>query len=109
MTLFWYILFQELNAHAGIPLLRKLVERFHDKVKIMPGGGINTSNLKQILVETRVQEFHASARHVKESRMIFKNEKCKMGTDSNEYSLLITSVDKVKALVDIYAANKNNS
>ena len=68
----------------------------------MPGGGINSSNLKEILVESGAKEFHASARAQKLSNMTFKNEKCKMGTDSSEYTIQVTSREKVETLVHIH-------
>ena len=41
---------------------------------------------------TGAQEFHASARLKKQSNMEFKNEKCKMGSDSSEYSIQVKIV-----------------
>ena len=86
---------------TGIPLIRKLNQEFQDLI-ILPGGGINETNLQQILEETNVTEFHGSARSVQESRMQFKNEKCKMGTDSSDYSIQVTSVKKVEQMVRIF-------
>ena len=86
---------------TGIPLIRKLNQEFQDLI-ILPGGGINETNLQQILEETNVTEFHGSARCVQESRMQFKNEKCKMGTDSSDYSIQVTSVKKVEHMVRIF-------
>ena len=67
----------------------------------MPGGGINEKNLREILERTKAKEFHASARVSKGSCMNFKNEKCKMGSDSSGYSIQVTSEDKVHKLVTI--------
>ena len=87
----------------GIPLLRKLVNEFQDNsLIILPGGGINETNLEQILKETNVIEFHGSARATKQSVMRFRNDKCSMGSDSSDYSLQITSVEKVKKMVQIF-------
>ena len=58
----------------------------------MPGGGISDKNLLEILETTGAQEFHASARLKKQSNMEFKNEKCKMGSDSSEYSIQVKIV-----------------
>ena len=68
----------------------------------MPGGGINENNLKQILQETKVKEFHASARSTQPSLMAFQNTKCKMGSDSTEYSIQVTDPEKVRKLLCIY-------
>ena len=90
----------------GIPLLRKLVNEFQENsLIILPGGGINENNLQQILKETNVKEFHGSARTSKQSVMRFRNEKCSMGSDSSDYSLQITSVEKVEKMVQIFREN----
>ena len=81
-----------------------MVDKFNGvkDFQIMPGGGINESNLETILKGTGVQEFHASARTTKFSNMEFKNEKCKMGSDSSEYSIQVTCTGKVEKLVSVY-------
>ena len=96
---------QEKSAYQGIELLSALSKAFHQEggnFQFMPGGGISDSNLKEILEKTGCREFHASARIEKKSEMRFKNEKCKMGTDSSEYSIHVTSKEKVMKLVQIH-------
>lgn len=95
------LLLQQRNAFMGRGLIKDLIESYQDVI-FMPGGGINEANLKQLLEETKATEFHASARHEKQSGMKFQNENCKMGTDSKEYSINVTSVEKVKNLVAIF-------
>ncbi len=93
--------FQERSALSGIPLLKDLAAKFGPDF-ILPGGGITDSNLETILKQTGVKEFHASARTQKQSEMSFKNEKCSMGSDSSEYSIQVTSVEKVTKLIAIF-------
>ena len=83
------------------------MEKFDDLI-IMPGGGINENNLRQILMETKVKEFHGSARSPQESKMKFKNEKCRMGTDSNDYSIQVTSTGTVIKMVEIFKEYMNS-
>ena len=92
---------QEKTAFLGISLIKQLQSKFSE-LGIMPGGGINESNLKEILQETKVKEFHASARSMQHSLMAFQNTKCKMGSDSTEYSIQVTDTEKVRKLVCIY-------
>lgn len=104
---------QEKTAQSGIPLLKKLIKNYQtEDFQIMPGGGISDKNLLEILEATGAQEFHASARLKKQSNMEFKNEKCKMGSDSSEYSIQVTSSEKVEKLVSIhrkYQEEKNKN
>ena len=59
----FFVHLQEKSAQKGIPLLKKLIETHQtDDFQIMPGGGINESNLLEILKTTEAEEFHASAR-----------------------------------------------
>lgn len=92
---------QAKNAFLGRELIKELIENLQDVI-FMPGGGINSDNLQILLEETKAKEFHASARHEKPSGMTFQNENCKMGTDSKEYSINVTSQEKVRNLVAIF-------
>jgi copper homeostasis protein CutC len=41
--------------------LLRLQQRFNDKIKIMPGGGIRACNLPEIVSRTLCNEFHSAA------------------------------------------------
>jgi len=49
------------NATDGIPLIKNLYKAYGDKILIMPGGGIRSGNLKEIMEATACHEFHSSA------------------------------------------------
>ena len=69
----------------------------------MPGSGITTSNLKEILMVTGAKEFHASARQNVTSEMTFTNPSiCMSSTSDDEYTRKICSRKIVKEMVDIY-------
>ncbi|CAB4054433.1 cutC [Lepeophtheirus salmonis] len=87
---------------TGTFMIRDLVQEFPN-MTFMAGGGINKDNLNDILETTRIKEFHASARSSYPSDMSFKNDKCYMGqSNRDEYSLLLTSQEKVMELTQIY-------
>lgn len=90
---------QSLSAERGVPLLAKLNDISNKRIIIVPGAGINETNLAYILSETQAKEFHASAR----SKISFsRNAKiCPMGSSDTDADLLITDVDMVRKLVDI--------
>jgi copper homeostasis protein len=50
------------DAMAGAPLIRKLIERAHGRITVMPGGGIGAHNIAAIAGATGAREFHASAK-----------------------------------------------
>jgi len=53
---------QQVGAHAGAPLIRKLIGQARGRITIMPGGGITAQNIAAIAQATGAREFHASAK-----------------------------------------------
>ena len=68
-----------------------------------PGGGITEGNVLRILDETGSHEIHASLRHTRESRMIYRNTSVNMGASygPSEYSVRVTDKDRVQGLIQI--------
>jgi copper homeostasis protein len=100
---------QKKNAFEGRDLIAKLVrisEVSIDNRKniiIMPGCGINSNNLHQILEDTKCKEFHASCSSTMDSKMIFRNKDIPMGSNQfEEFSIKYTDRNKVQELSDIY-------
>ncbi|MCX6265567.1 MAG: copper homeostasis protein CutC [Bacteroidetes bacterium] len=54
---------------AGTPLLKQLVQQAGNRMVIMPGSGVRSSNLHQLRAVTGAREFHSSARLLVPSRM----------------------------------------
>ena len=90
---------QEPNAVKGIPLLKELVKQADGRVIIMPGCGVNPSNILQIAEETGASEFHFSGRSIYESSMNYRNPKVSMGgtVKIEEYEKDVTNPEIVKA------------
>ena len=93
----------EVNAVKGIPMLKELVMQANERIIIMPGCGVNPTNILQIAEETGATEFHLSGRSSYESGMIYRNPKVSMGgtVKIEEYKKDITNPDIVKAAVSI--------
>lgn len=90
---------QEPNAVKGIPLLKELVKQADGRIIIMPGCGVNPSNILQIAEETGASEFHFSGRSTYESSMNYRNPKVSMGgtVKIEEYEKDVTNPEIVKA------------
>lgn len=88
---------QQSSAEAGIPLLKELVGRTQ-RTLIMPGCGINASNIAGIAEATGAREFHLSARMSVESAMRYRNSRVSMGgtVHVEEYGREVSSVKKIK-------------
>jgi copper homeostasis protein len=50
-----------INVIAGLETLKSLQQNFGDQIQIMPGGGINSQNISEILETTKVTNIHSSA------------------------------------------------
>lgn len=91
---------QQPSAEKGIPLLRELNRQYGQKISIMPGAGIRAFNARNLITETGVKEIHASAGSMSESKMLYRNESCFMGSpQESEYELKATDAAKVRELV----------
>lgn len=101
---------QEETAELGIPLLKDLVELANDRIIIMPGCGVNASNIRKIAEETGTSEFHFSGRSAVDSGMIYRNSKVSMGgtVKIEEYVRELTDPDKVKAALNELAQKDEN-
>ncbi len=60
-------------APEGVELLADLVRQSNDRIIIMPGSGIRSTNIREIAEKTQASEFHSSARINIPSDMLFTN------------------------------------
>ena len=84
------------KAIESVNLLSQLIKQAGERIIIMPGSGVNATNIIEIAESSGAKEFHSSASISKESGMEFIN------TDLNE-SLKHITVDKeeVKKMVNL--------
>ncbi len=74
------------NAADAMPLLKKLVEQAGDRIIIMPGSGVRSNNIKEIMQATGAKEMHSSARKMLPTQMLYAK-------DSMNENLQATAVD----------------
>jgi copper homeostasis protein len=93
---------QRNSAYEGMLLIKDLVERAGERIIIMPGAGINESNIVNIARVTRANEFHFTGRKVIESGMIFHREDITMGAASEmpEYFRKVLNPDLIRSIVN---------
>ncbi|MBP1844915.1 copper homeostasis protein [Rhizobium petrolearium] len=58
----------KMSGPEGIDLIRQLMEQAGGRISIMPGGGINLSNVERVVHATGVHEIHSSCRQPVECR-----------------------------------------
>ena len=100
---------QESSAYYGRKCLRQMINYAQNRIIILPGCGINMSNLESILRETGAKEFHASARVRKPSKMVYKNIQKKISINglnndpaADENVIQVTDREMVKLMMDVY-------
>ena len=94
------------TAIEGAETIAHLIKKAAGRISIMPGGGINESNISDLLKTTNAQEFHSSLRSATPSQMEFKNEKIAMGSYAKEFIIENTDVEKVERILSIANTGK---
>jgi copper homeostasis protein len=61
------------NVELGLPILKSMKEYSGDKIQIMPGGGVNSSNVKRIISEVDPDAIHFSgtSKHLLDEESMF--------------------------------------
>jgi copper homeostasis protein len=94
---------QKNKAEEGLELIGKLILQAGKRIIIMPGSGLNESNIIHVARETGAREFHLTGRKVIESEMIFHRQNISMGGTSglSEYSRKVADPDMIKRIVTL--------
>ena len=50
------------SAIEGAPVIKSLVDQAADRLTIMPGAGITSQNITEVIAQTQATEYHASAK-----------------------------------------------
>lgn len=83
------------TALAGAATIRALAQQAGDRIRVMPGAGIDASNIAALRAQTTAHEFHASARRALASRMR-GDASAALGMSGGEWR---TDAEQVRALV----------
>ncbi len=97
------------SAFDGRQVITSLIKQAEKKIIVMPGAGINESNVLELLSETGAHEFHISATGSRPSQMKYHKQAVLMGTSPSEYSIEIAAprrIEKFRALIDSLEADK---
>lgn len=90
------------TAIEGAHIIAHLVERAAGRIIIMPGSGVNESNVAELVHFTKAAEIHSSARSAVKSNMQYQNDHILLSREHlDEYSVLMTDVAKVKEIIKL--------
>lgn len=87
---------QKPTAIEGLLLLESLVKKADDRIIIMPGSGIRSSNIIQIAMQTGAKEFHSSARKNTLTSMQYLNMEMK-----EELKMIEVDKEEVENMVSL--------
>jgi copper homeostasis protein len=92
---------QKNKACEGIEMICQLMKQAGKRIIIMPGSGINESNISDIAKITGAKEFHLTGRKEIESEMIFRNQNISMGgtSDMPEFSRKVADPDLIRRII----------
>jgi len=90
------------KADEGTELISQLVRQAGKKIIIMPGSGINESNIELIAMNTGATEFHLTGRKIIESEMTFRRQNISMGNtlDIPEFSRKVVDPDMIRSIIN---------
>jgi copper homeostasis protein len=94
---------QKKEATEGAKIIESLVKQANNRIIIMPGGGINESNISWLAGTTGAREFHLTGRKVVESDMIYRKSGISMGikNDIGEFSRKVADNEKIANIINI--------
>lgn len=93
---------QQADAVSGAETIQKLVEAAGDRIVVMACGGLDETNIADVIAKTGVSEVHFTAFETVESEMEFRNQSVAMGSEDagSEYVRQVTSAEKVKRVIE---------
>jgi len=81
----------------GLALLKTLVEQANGRIIIMPGSGLNSNNVKQIIDTTNVNEVHTSARTLVPSASQYQNPAIQENFENDFVN--VEEIQKLKSII----------
>ena len=86
------------NVDLGREMLRTLVQQAGNRITIMPGSGVRSTNLRELAMFTGARAFHSSARSVLRSAMEYVNPD--MAEDLEQISIDPDEVTALRRILD---------
>lgn len=99
------------SAEAGITEIRQLCIQSQERISIMAGSGINSSNAARIKQETGCHTLHASAKNKKETAMLGLIKEVSMGGNNpeEEYSWMEANASEIKNIINQLRSLRNDN
>jgi copper homeostasis protein len=88
------------SAAPGVKLIKSLVEAARGRIAIMAGGGLNETNIRQVVTRGGVRELHFSGRSELESAMHHRNPRIRLGSarQQSEYLRFAADPERIRRM-----------
>ena len=84
------------TALEGGARIAQWQQQFGQRIILMPGCGVNSKNVAEVIRRTGATEIHASAKQLVKSGMTFRRDDVKMGSaDRDEFARYVTDEAEV--------------
>jgi copper homeostasis protein len=92
---------QKNRANEGVGLINKLITAADDRIIIMPGSGINDSNIVRIAQCSGAKEFHLTGRKVIKSGMSYRKQDISLraGSYISDFSRKVADYDMIRSII----------
>jgi copper homeostasis protein len=99
---------QAAGAPEGIATIARLVQRAAGRIGILPGGGIDESNVVDVVRGTGVEEVHLRGTAEIESQMTFRASHVEIGNPAppNDYVREVTNPDVIRTIRELLRAER---
>jgi len=91
---------QEPSVFEGKALVKQLIEKANGRIGILPGAGVNSSNVKEIVDFTGCSEIHLSAKKMIQ-RQVALNYKIQLGSSNDTNAYQMTDEIELKRVMEI--------
>lgn len=91
---------QEPSVFEGKDLVKQLIEKANGRIGILPGAGVNSKNVKEILDCTGCNEIHLSAKKMMQ-RTVVLNSKIQLGSSNDTNAYQMTDEIELKRVIEI--------
>lgn len=94
---------QQASAPQGADLIARLVQQAAGRITVMPGAGLNETNVASLVQETGAREVHMSLSGTAGSAMTFRRPEVKMGgrLPESEYDYLQADGGRIRQVVEL--------
>ena len=96
------------SAFEGIDVIAEMQRRSGGQVVIMPGAGIDSSNIVEIIEKTGVEEVHFSGSKERDSSMLYRPKSLSFTPEvlGGDYKIKNSSELKIRTIMDVLRKHK---